>query len=347
MLMIQIPLSWIRDIRKLTPTNALANALILYGLLVCLGFALMTAIQQQPPLSSSSSTMPVVMLEENATTAPSELSSEDALQAMEDPLDDTTKAMLTNGPLAQIMDKLRHLTPFNADGWFLFIGVSVLLFEGSITLLIPLQEAVATPQDRKAFPKLYSFVILGIIAFYTFFGMFCWMAFGNDVDIVMTTSLPPGAFLATSVQLAYSVAVILTFPLQNFPSLEIACTAIAESMQRILLQASSCCGDRHRSATARIFLPMLTSRNAIASVLVCLLGVIAFWTMERLDKVVSLMGSLLGCPLAFCFPPLIQNALDERFANALSTRQKWQNNLVALIGLGAMVIASAATLLTW
>jgi hypothetical protein len=39
--------------------------------------------------------------------------------------------------------------------------------------------------------------------------------------------------------------------------------------------------------------------------------------------------------------------LDERFANALSTRQKWQNNLVALIGLGAMVIASAATLLTW
>jgi len=35
----QIPLSWLRDIRKLTPTNLLANALILYGLLVCLGYA--------------------------------------------------------------------------------------------------------------------------------------------------------------------------------------------------------------------------------------------------------------------------------------------------------------------
>ena len=39
MIILQIPLSWIRDIRKLTPTNFLANALILYGLLTCLAFA--------------------------------------------------------------------------------------------------------------------------------------------------------------------------------------------------------------------------------------------------------------------------------------------------------------------
>lgn len=39
MVMIQIPLSWIRDIRKFTITNLLANALILYGLITCLSFA--------------------------------------------------------------------------------------------------------------------------------------------------------------------------------------------------------------------------------------------------------------------------------------------------------------------
>lgn len=43
MILIQIPLSWIRDIRKLTPTNFLANALILYGLVLCLGFAFVQA----------------------------------------------------------------------------------------------------------------------------------------------------------------------------------------------------------------------------------------------------------------------------------------------------------------
>ena len=40
MVAIQVPLSWIRDIRRLTPTNLLANLLILYGLTVCVGFAL-------------------------------------------------------------------------------------------------------------------------------------------------------------------------------------------------------------------------------------------------------------------------------------------------------------------
>ena len=43
MLACQIPLSWIRDIRKLTITNLLANILILYGLMTCLGFAISNA----------------------------------------------------------------------------------------------------------------------------------------------------------------------------------------------------------------------------------------------------------------------------------------------------------------
>ena len=43
MLLFQIPLSWIRDIRKLTITNLVANILILYGLITCLGFAISTA----------------------------------------------------------------------------------------------------------------------------------------------------------------------------------------------------------------------------------------------------------------------------------------------------------------
>lgn len=43
MLVFQIPLSWIRDIRKLTLTNLIANILILYGLIACLVFAFSAA----------------------------------------------------------------------------------------------------------------------------------------------------------------------------------------------------------------------------------------------------------------------------------------------------------------
>jgi len=46
MIAIEIPLSWIRDIRKLTPTNILATFLIMYGLASCLGFALFGRSQE-------------------------------------------------------------------------------------------------------------------------------------------------------------------------------------------------------------------------------------------------------------------------------------------------------------
>eukprot|EP00536_Pseudo-nitzschia_multiseries_P007391 jgi/Psemu1/319112/estExt_fgenesh1_pm.C_1740004 len=316
MVLLQIPLSWIREIRHLTVTNALANALIMYGLTLCLAFAFKNAVVLPP-------------------------AGEDADGDMEDE---------QRGPLAEMFDKFFNLSAFNSEGWFLFIGTSVLLFEGSITLLIPLQEAVATPQDRQYFPQMYPNVILCIIWFYTFFGIFCWMSFGNEVRTVMTTSLPEDSQLATTVQLAYSVAVMLTFPLQNFPSLEITCTAIASALQR----ASVLDVFRSNNTLFRI-LQISRRRDVLSSLLVCVLGLVAALTMDRLDKVVSLMGGLLGCPLAFVFPPLIHNKLASMTPGTgagndgyyLTDERRLQNKVIAALGLGAMVVATIATVIKW
>lgn len=149
MMAVQIPLSQIRDIRKLTVTNLLANMLILYGLITCLGFA---------------------------------------LNSMGSSLGDASIAGSSSHPfIHEVVHRFESLPPFNSSGWFLFMGTSVLLFEGSITLLVPLQEAVQKPSDRRKFPSLYRKVILGIVTFYTFFGLTCWVAFGDNVRTVMTT----------------------------------------------------------------------------------------------------------------------------------------------------------------
>jgi proton-coupled amino acid transporter len=142
----------------------------------------------------------------------------------------------------------------------------------------------------------------------------------------MSTSLPEGT-IASTVQLAYSIAVIFTFPLQNFPSLEIATNSISMAMHKA-------CGNRTS---------WLQYRNVIASCLVCLLALVAIATMESLDRVVSLMGSLLGCPLAFVFPPVIHNKLDQ----SLSKRRQRTNLIIAGLGFCAMVLASVTTLITW
>ena len=180
---------------------------------------------------------------------------------------------------------------------------------------------------------MYRTTILSVIVFYIFFSITCWMSLGNDVRTVLTTSLPPGS-AATSVQLAYSIAVIFTFPLQNFPALEISCRAIANVMQDV-----KCCG-------MPIPNNFLTNRNTISSVLVGLLAVVAVCTMDSLDKVVSLMGGLLGCPIAFIVPPLIHHKLIGG-AGKLTRTRAILNGIVGLLGVVATTIATVTTIMTW
>lgn len=99
MVLVQIPFSWIREIRLLTVTNALANSLIMYGLITCLGFAFQEAI------------LPV----------PGEDAGDDNVDMNDDLGNDEDSQ---RGALAEIAYKFFHLPSFN-EGWFLFIGTSV------------------------------------------------------------------------------------------------------------------------------------------------------------------------------------------------------------------------------
>jgi len=285
MVLIEVPLSWINDIRKLTCTNFSANVLILYGLMLCMGFAFDEAMHESPDV-------------------------EDKLAWYK-----------------RILDRLTHLEPYKSE-WFLFIGTSVLLFEGSITLLVPLQESVILEEDRQQFPTIYRQVILSIICFYVFFGITCWASFGSDVNTVLTTSLPSGLF-ATSVQMAYSFAVVMTFPLQNFPALEIATKSISLTLVDTL-------GFKKNG--------FFTKRYVISSFLVIALAVVAATAMNSLDKVVSLMGALLGCPIAFVVPPIIHTKLCG------DGSPRWRllcNKIVSIAGVLAMILASIATVVNW
>jgi proton-coupled amino acid transporter len=198
------------------------------------------------------------------------------------------------------------------------------LFEGSITLCIPLQEALQDAEAEMKFPVVYNQTISSIVLFYTFFGFICWSAFGDDVSTVLTTSLPEGV-LATSVQLAYSIAVIFTFPLQIFPALEI----IVHVVERRL--PGDIEGDTFQLTSYQ--------RSIVTTLVIITLSIIAVVEMDNLGKVVALMGSLLGCPLAFVFPPLIHSKIVPNAPRS--------NQSISCIGILAMIGATSITLATW
>eukprot|EP00934_Nitzschia_sp_Nitz4_P002235 Nitzschia sp. Nitz4//scaffold78_size91513//63205//64901//NITZ4_004934-RA/size91513-snap-gene-0.125-mRNA-1//1//CDS//3329558145//2235//frame0 len=262
MLLIEIPLCWIRDIRKLMPTNVLATLLMAYGLACCLILAFWG---------------------------------------------------VWHDPDSNMFERIMELPPLRSQ-WYLFVGTSFFVFEGSITLLVPLQEAVVRPADRDRFSQVNVQVTSWIVVFYVFFAVTCWASFGDSVRTALTASLPPGIG-STLAQLAYSVAVILTFPLQAFPALGVMISP-------------------HVAGPTRTIFATLTT---------CLLALVAYVAMDSLSNVVSLLGSLVGIPIALIFPPLMHNRLGVD----MSPSTQWTNYVVASIGVFAMGATSYSTIVAW
>lgn len=182
---------------------------------------------------------------------------------------------------------------------------------------MPLQEAVFLEEDKKRFPLMNERVTSSIVALYICFALICWSAFGNSVKTALTASLPAGAF-STSVQLAYSIAVIFTFPLQAFPALEIVKGGKTDPSEA-------------------------TKLNILASTYILGLGLVAFFAIDYLGNVVSLLGSLVGIPIALIYPPLMHNILVR---DSLQ-RTRIKNYCVACIGVLAMGFTSYTTILSW
>jgi len=283
MLLVEIPLSWIRDIRKLTRPNVIATVLIAYGLSFVLVMAFYEGMQYADDYYSNNKIVPTRVFVYNLKALPA----------------------ITNS-------------------WFLFVGTSFFMMEGSITLLVPLQESVIREEDRSKFASMNRNVTAGIVFFYIAFSVICCAAFGDKIQTAMTASLE--GLLAVTIQGAYSVAVVLTFPLQAFPAMEVV-------KNNLLGQPLS-----EDAKTARNL-----ERNVLSTVVICVLGLFAVFAIDYLGNVVSILGSLFGIPLALIVPPLMHNILVTE--SSLLTR--WMNYGVVLVGVFATGAASFATLVSW
>ena len=283
MLIVEIPCTWIRDIRKLTPFNVMATMLILYGLGSCLVISFGYATTQK---------------------------------------EETILESLTSLPAIQ-------------PAWFMFIGTAFFCFEGNITVVVPLQEAVYKKKDRERFPMVNQHVTTGIVVFYVFFALAVWSTFGDHVQTALTVSLPQSNF-TTSVQFAYAIAVILTYPLQAFPAMEVVYNSGTDSSAKKNVDEAT--KDNKFSLG-----DILSNRKFIASLLNIGLGVIAVIAIDYLGNVVSLIGSLVGMPLALIYPPIMHNILVKDSSSTVRAL----NYFVSAIGLMATTATTYATITHW
>jgi proton-coupled amino acid transporter len=169
---------------------------------------------------------------------------------------------------------------FNPADWTLFIGTAIFTFEG-IGLIIPIQESMAQP---KKFPGVLAFVMLVITIVFTSMGALSYAAFGSKTKTVVILNMPQDSKFVNAVQFIYSLAILLSTPLQFFPAIEITSQAI------------------FKRKSGRANAGIKWTKNMFRFFMVVFCALIAWIGADDLDKFVALVGSFACIPLVYIYP---------------------------------------------
>ena len=210
---------------------------------------------------------------------------------------------------------LADVVMFNTNNFPLFIGTAVFTFEG-VGLVIPITESMKEPQK---FPKTLSWVMLGVAALFAAAGALSYATFGSETQTVVITNLPGNSGFVQAIQALYSVAILLSMPLQLFPALSILELGLFR-----------------RSGKYSLRTKML--KNLFRFLVVILAMFTAWLGATDLDKFVSLIGSVACVPLCFIYPPLLHLR-----ACATTRRAKMIDMALFTFGIFCVVFAGTQT----
>lgn len=182
--------------------------------------------------------------------------------------------------IATVNHGLADIELFNASNWTLFIGTAIFTFEG-IGLIIPIQEAM---RDQTKLPLVLGLVMVIITVIFTTSGVLSYAAYGSKTKTVILLNMPQDNKFVNAVQFIYSLAILLSTPLQFHPAIDIT------SKQLFGLRT----GKNN---------PLVKwSKNAFRFFMVCFCALLAWLGANDLDKFVSLVGSFACIPLVYIYP---------------------------------------------
>ncbi|KAF7966035.1 hypothetical protein HWV62_40435 [Athelia sp. TMB] len=204
---------------------------------------------------------------------------------------------------------------FNAKDFPLFVGTAVFAFEG-IGLVIPITDAMREPHR---FPVALTGVMGVLLVIFGGAGAMSYLAFGAEIQTVVLVNLDTASRLTQAVQFLYSLAILLSTPLQLFPAVRI--------MENGLFK---------RSGKADTRVKWLKNLFRTATVLLC--GLIAWLGAADLDKFVAFIGSFACIPLCYIYPAMLHYR-----ACAKTRREKLADIALMVFGLIAATYTTIQT----
>lgn len=213
-------------------------------------------------------------------------------------------------------DGLADVVMFNSKTFPLLIGTAVFTFEG-IGLVIPITESMKEPEK---FPRALTGVMAGVMVLFASAGSLSYMAFGSKTQTVVITNLPQNSRFVQAMQFLYSIAILLSTPLQLFPALAVLEKGIF-------------------TRSGKYNWKVKTEKNLFRFAIVAVSCLAAWLGANDLDKFVSLIGSVACVPLCFIYPPLLHLK-----ANATKTSTKALDYFLLVFGVVCTGFAGSQTI---
>ncbi|KAI9772395.1 MAG: neutral amino acid transporter [Geoglossum umbratile] len=208
---------------------------------------------------------------------------------------------------------------FNPNDWTLFIGTAIFTFEG-IGLIIPIQESM---KKQEKFPPVLGGVMVIITTVFVSMGALGYAAYGSSTKTVVILNLPQDDKFVNGVQFMYSLAILLSTPLQLFPAIRITENALFT-----------------RSGKYNPYIKW--QKNAYRFFLVMMTAGIAWFGANDLDKFVALVGSFACVPLVYVYPPMLH------FKAVARTRfHRWTDVALVIFGFIVMIYTTSLTVKSW
>ncbi|EJT51136.1 hypothetical protein A1Q1_07600 [Trichosporon asahii var. asahii CBS 2479] len=140
--------------------------------------------------------------------------------------------------------------------------------------------------EPQKFPRALSAVMFVVAVLFAGFGVLGYAAYGSDVQTVVLTNLPQDQKFVQVSQFLYSIAILLSIPLQLFPAVRI--------METGLFSRSG----KHNPRVK-------WQKNIFRAGTVLFCSMLSWAGSSELDKFVSLIGSFACIPLCFIYPPML------------------------------------------
>lgn len=219
---------------------------------------------------------------------------------------------------------------FNQSEFSVFIGVAIFAFEG-IGLIIPIQESMVYPNH---FPWVLGKVLLTISAVFIGMGTLGYVTFGLNIQTVILLNLPQDSPFVIMIQLLYSLAILLSTPLQLFPAIR-----LIESKMFM--------------ATGKHSPGIKWAKNTFRFMFVIITALIALVGGKSLDRFVSFIGCFACIPLVYMYPPVLHLKsccqTDPSLLPRENQKRRWLGYLDCfLLVIGACTLVyTTADLLGW